>query len=158
MEVIVPQICGSHLQPIGGSYYQLTFATCPGQWLIGTQHVAWLNFTAAPGMSSTSLTLELDNITGQQPDGTPVANFAPQSGRVVVVGVQPYLELIRVPGSNLSFILYSAVNSTNRVQWTESLATPGVWNLWQQVVMPDLFLELPVAPTNQAEYFRAVTP
>src|ERR1019366_7684275 len=92
---IVPQICASSITPLTNSLQQLNLMACANQWLIGTQQVAWLNFTAATNQSSALVGLQFTDLRGYQPDGRSVANFAPQAGRVVVVGEEPLLECVR---------------------------------------------------------------
>ena len=58
------------------------------QSLIGTQRVTWLHFATVSNQSSAFVYLNLDNTVGQQPDGTEVRNFAPQSGRLVIIAVE----------------------------------------------------------------------
>ena len=100
IEPIVSPICAATLVPsptnlvAGQDVFDLSLTTCAGQFLIGTQQVAWLHFTAVSNLPSAFVDLNLDNTVGYQQDGTPVRNFAPQSGRLVVVGEEPLLQAV----------------------------------------------------------------
>jgi hypothetical protein len=157
LETIVPEICASAVQFITNGQYLLSFATCTNQSLIGTQQVAWLNFTAISNLSSAFVALNLDQITGREPNGSAVANFAPQAGRVVIVGVEPLLEAVVDPGHQVIVTLYAAVSSTNDLTTASGLSAPISWLPWQQVVMTNLFRDFSVsAPTNALHFFRAL--
>jgi hypothetical protein len=157
LQPIVSEICASGVQFITNGQYLLSFATCANQSLIGTQQVAWLNFTASSNQSSAFVPLNLDQITGHQPNGSAVANFAPQAGRVVIVGVEPLLEAVADPSRQVIITLYAAVNSTNDLTTAAGLSAPISWLPWQQVVMTNLFSDFPVAaPTNALQFFRAL--
>lgn len=140
-------------------FYEVTLTTCSNQFLIGTQQVAWLHFTAISNQSSAFVPLILDNTVGQQPDGTEVRNFAPQAGRVVVVGEEPLLESTRTTNGLVQLILYSKTGVTNRVQSTPSLPVPGAWTTWEHVVPSNILQNLTLLPpTNRVMIFRAVRP
>jgi hypothetical protein len=156
LEIIAPQICTSSVQAISSNQFQLNFGTCDGQFLVGTQQVAWLNFTALTNQTSAFLGLSLDNLSGRETDGTAVANFAPQSGRVVLVGNNPLMESL--PGTNSGIILnlYDHVGITNVVQSVASLSTPVAWSFWQQVVLSNLVQEIDLSSqSNKALFFRS---
>ena len=72
--------------------FALSLTTCSNQFLIGTQQLAWLHFTAVTNKPSAFVNLNLDNAEGRQADGSVVRNFAPQSGRLVIVGEEPLLD------------------------------------------------------------------
>jgi len=139
-----------------GEFYALGLGACADQFLIGTQQVAWLNFTAVSNQPSALPTLFLDDIIGRQPDGTAVRNFAPQSGRVVVVGEEPLLEALRTTNGLVQFLLYAPVGTTNEVQTNHGVPSSS-WAPWGQVVMTNLLQSLPpVSPTKQALFLRAI--
>ena len=103
--------------------------------------------------------LSLDNTVGHQPDGSEVRNFAPQAGRVVVVGEEPLLESTHSTNGLVQLILYSKPGVTNRVQSTLALPVPGAWTEWEQIVPSNILQNLtPLPPTNRVMIFRAVRP
>ena len=157
LQPIVPQICSSGVQPITNGQFLLSFGTCSNQFLIGTQQVAWLNFTAISNQSSAFVPLNLDQITGHEPNGSSVANFAPQNGRVVIVGLEPLLEALLATNQDVTVTLYAAVSSTNELSVASALNPPVTWLPRQEVVMTNLFRDFPsTTTTNQMQLFRAV--
>src|SRR5206468_497220 len=70
------------------------------------------NVPAATGQSSAFVSLRLDNGVGFQPDGSEVRNFAPQSGRTVVVGAEPLLEAMLSSNREPALILYGEPGPT----------------------------------------------
>jgi hypothetical protein len=140
----------------GTGFHTLSFSTCSNQFLIGTQQVAWLHFTAISNQSSAFVPLLLDNTVGHQPDGSEVRNFAPQAGRVVVVGEEPLLEALRTVNGQVGIILYSLVGVTNVVETTVQLPVDGAWLPFAEIVATNLFNHLPpFTPGNQQRFYRA---
>jgi hypothetical protein len=137
-------------------FYEVTFSTCPNQFLIGTQQVAWLHFTTLSNQSSAFVPLNLDNTVGLQHDGTEVRNFAPQAGRAVVIGEEPLLEALRTANGQIEIILYSKVGVTNVVETTVQLPVEGAWPPYAEIVATNLFNRLPpFAPGDQQRFYRA---
>jgi hypothetical protein len=112
-----PNAAGPAVQP-----YLLSFATCSNQFLMGTQQVAWLQFTAVPDQPSAFVTVQLGESVGTQPDGAPVTNYTAQAGRVVVVCEQPLLEAFVSTNGQPALMLYAQSGTTNVLETTTSLA------------------------------------
>jgi hypothetical protein len=135
----------------------LSLTTCGNQWLISTQQVAWLHFTAASNQSSAFMRLSLDNITGFQPDGTPVLNFAPQSGRVVIVGQEPLLEALPSVSNQVVLLQYALPGSTVALLWTTNLQPATGWLPSTGILQTNLVQEgATVSSTSPFQFFRAV--
>lgn len=141
------------------NFYEVTFSTCPNQFLIGTQQVAWLHFTAISNQSSAFVPLLLDNTVGQQPDGTEVRNFAPQAGRVVVVGEEPLLEAILGSNRQPALILYAKPGPGYVIEGKPRLDALLLWQVVWEGTQTNLFQQIqPVGGTNRMMFFRAVRP
>ena len=161
LEIIVPEICSSAVQSLASNLYQLSFSACANQSIIGTQQVAWLYMSAASNQPSGFMDLALDQLTGQQPDGSPVANFAPQSGNVIVIADEPLLEASRETSGGMRIIFYGNIGDTNVVLSSTNLALPGAWTHWDGFTFSSLFREylLPAdSLTNDARFFRCYRP
>ena len=168
IEAIVPEICSatittttnvSPLPPGGGDgeFHALTLGACVDQFLIGTQQVAWLDFTAVSNQSSAFVPLLLDNTVGRQLDGSEVRNFAPQAGRVVVVSQEPLLEAYLNTNRQPEVLLYGLPGRSFAVQTTTNLDAPVAWRSLAQVTMTNLWQPVPgLAETNRMSFFRAV--
>jgi hypothetical protein len=158
IQPIVPQICATSITPLTNSLQQFNLMACASQWLIGTQQVAWLNFTAATNQSSAFAGLSFTNLAGYMPDGTPVANFAPQSGRAVVVGEEPLLECVRGSNGQPSLVLYGKPASGYAIQ-TSTNFVAGQWAtaLTNLTVGTNLFLQV-ATPTSSSpvNFYRAL--
>jgi hypothetical protein len=158
LQAIVPEICATSITPLTNLQHQLSLLTCPAQWLIGTPQVAWLNFTAASNQSSAFAGLSFTNLAGYVPDGTAVANFAPQEGRVVVVGEEPLLEMVRNTNRQPLLILYGKPASGYSVEWRTNLFT-GNWQpvLTNLTMGTNLFLEFTPPPgSGPFNFYRGV--
>ena len=139
------------------SFYWLSLNTCPNQFLIGTQQVAWLNFTAISNQPSAFVNLALDNAVGFQADGTAVRNFAPQAGRLVIVGEQPLLECVTGTNGRPQLILYAKPGWTNEIQSVFALDGVSLWQPYLQTNLADLFQTVDVSPaTNRTQFFRVI--
>jgi hypothetical protein len=131
---------------------------CPNQFLMGTQQVAWLNFATVSNQSSDFVGLSLSDLRAYQSDGTPVANFAPQSGRVVIAGEQPLVEMVFSTNKQTRLILYGKPASGCVIQWRTNLAE-GNWRavLTNLTVTTSLFLDFTPPPGNgRVNFYRAV--
>ena len=139
-----------------GELYQITLTTCTNHSLIGTQQVAWLVLTAVTNQHSAFVPVEIGPSIGTQPDGTFVTNYVTQAGRVVIVGEEPLLEVLRSTNGLVQAVLYAPVGSTNVVQTSPDLPALS-WSAWQPVTMTNLLQSLPLLPaTNRTLFFRAV--
>jgi len=162
VEPIVAEICAATLTPASQimgerEFYALALRTCSNQFLIGTQQVAWLNFMAVSNQSSAFVYLLLDDAAGRQPDGTEVRNFAPQAGRVVIVGEEPLLEALATTNGEVRLILYGPPGSTNLLQTVFQLPASGPWLPSSTVTLSNLFQPLEPSPAaNQMRFIRAV--
>jgi hypothetical protein len=134
-------------------FYEVKLATCPSQFLIGTQQVAWLHFTAISNQSSEFVPLLLDNTVGRQPDGSEVRNFAPQAGRVVVVGAEPLLEAVLSTNREAQLILYAPPGTTVRLETMTSLSSSIPWTFWHDVTLTGLSTNLTPVPSNGQTLF-----
>jgi RHS repeat-associated protein len=156
VEPIVPEICTNFVAPLSNSLHLLSLTTCQNQWLIGTQQVAWLHFTAASNQSSAFVHLKLDNISGFRPDGSSVLNFAPQSGRVVIVGAEPLLEALCTVTNQVLLLQYALPDWTVFLEWTTNLPPSG-WQRSNGVIQTNLVQQGAVLPPNGSSlFFRAV--
>ena len=137
----------------------MSLSTCSNQFLIGTQQVAWLHFQALSNHPSAFVALHLDNTVDLQPNGVEVRNFAPQSGRVVVVGEEPLLEAYFETNHLLALMLYAKAGTTNVVIGSPDLSVPAAaWTSVQSIGMSNLFQWVQPPTTNQWMFYRAVRP
>ncbi|MCL4786789.1 MAG: hypothetical protein KJ070_08350 [Verrucomicrobia bacterium] len=156
LQTLLPQICTDSIVPLSNGLHRLEFLACPGQWLVGTQQGAWLNFTAVSNQPSAFVKLEFTNLLGVMANGNLVANFAPQSGRVVIVGEEPLLEARPAPGNQVQLLQYSIPGSEVTLQWTPCLP-PVEWLPFGQSVQTNLIQETGTfAPTGPGLFFPAV--
>jgi hypothetical protein len=125
--------------------------------LIGTQQVAWLHFNTVSNQSSAFVALRLDNTVGYQADGTEVRNFAPQSGRLVIIGAEPLLEAVFNANRAPTLILYGPPGFNYEVQTHPQFDAPReMWQPYWQGPLEDLFRSLPLnAGANRTLFFRA---
>ena len=162
IEPIVPQICASTLLPAasntvpGSDVFDLSLTTCSGQFLIGTQQVAWLHFTAVTNKPSVFVGLNLDNAEGRLPDGSFVHNFARQSGRLVIVGEEPLLECLLGTNGLPSLMLYGKPGWYCAIEQKTNLLSAGGWPELTRVTMDELFMPIATPGTGVRNFFRAV--
>jgi RHS repeat-associated protein len=157
IEPLVAALCTNTVVVLGGGQYRLDLVTCPGAFLIGTQQVAWLHFTAVTNQSSAFAGLAFKDLAGHQPDGNSVANFEPQSGRVVVVGEEPLLECVFATNGRPMLILYGEPASGYGIDSRTNLSN-GFWQpLPTNLTLSNLWLELTPPPSpSPVNYYRAV--
>ncbi len=89
-------------------------------------------------------------------NGTLGANFAPQSGRVVIVGEEPLLEALPAASNQVQLLQYAIPGSEVTLQWTPYLP-PVEWLPFGQTTQTNLVQETGTfAPTGPGLFFRAV--
>ncbi len=166
LEPIVPEICSTHvvLAPnLGGTtegdgFHLVSFGACPTQFLVGTQQIAWLHFTTVSNQSSAFLSLNLDNAVGRKLDGSEVRNFAPQSGRVVIVGQEPLLEALIDTNRQPAMILYGQPGPGYVIESKPALSFVFPWEVAWRGEQTNLFQQLPIiTDANRTLFFRART-
>jgi hypothetical protein len=110
-----------------------------------------------PNQSSAFVSLKLDNGVGLQPDGTEVRNFAPQSGRLVVVGEEPLLEAVRTGNRRGALILYGPPGFSYEIQTRTRLISPPGWQPLMQVTLTNLFqIFSGIDLSGPSRFYRAV--
>jgi hypothetical protein len=115
-----------------------------------------LHFTTVSNQSSAFVPLLLDEIVGRQQDGSEVRNFAPQSGRLVVVGAEPLLEAILNSNRQPALILYGLPGPDYIIEGKPRLDASLPWQSVWQGTQSDLFQEIQsVAGANRTMFFRA---
>ncbi len=157
LEPVTPGICESSITVLTDSLQSLSMRMCANQWLIGTQQVAWLYFTAVSNESSAFVDLLLDNTVGLTTDGNQVANFAPQSGRVVIISEEPLLEAVLDADQSPALVLYGRPGWDCEVHSCASLDPAAPWQEELRTTQPDLYQTFDVTlGASAARYFRAV--
>jgi hypothetical protein len=115
-----------------------------------------LHFTAISNQSSAFVPLLIDNTVGRQPDGSEVRNFAPQAGRVVVVGGEPLLEAILASNRQPALILYGLPGPDYVIEGKPRLDTALPWPAVWEGAQSNLFQQIqPIGGTNRMMFFRA---
>jgi hypothetical protein len=109
-----------------------------------------------PACRRNTLSLDMGESIGTQPDGSFVTNYVAQPGRVIVVGEQPLLEAVLGANGQPSLTLYALPGTTNVLETTASLADPASWSANRTVVMTNLFQIIEPVCTNRCTlFFRA---
>ncbi len=161
IEPIVSPICAATLAPTvtnlvaGQDVFDLNLTTCAGQFLIGTQQVAWLHFSAVSNLPSAFVDLNLDNTVGHQLDGTPVRNFAPQSGRLVIIGEEPLLQAVLGTNGQPALVLFGPPDRQYVIETAPSLDATPTWSGWRDLELTDLFDTVGIPDVEQQRFYRA---
>ncbi len=124
--------------PVNGAL--LNFTALPGQFLLGTQALARLHFTAAAGQSSAFLPLTLTGVTSARAQPGPAPGLSLHGGRVTVIGVQSLLEAGADPLTGLrSLTLYGRTNVNYTLERTGTPETTASWQFWQSITLLNLW-------------------
>ena len=140
----------------GGDTAVLDFTAVPGQFFQGTQTLARLHFTASTVQNSGFAPLNFGE-TAVVPldlgkDPTPLFN----SGRVVIVGDQPLLEVGIASSGEHVLALYDQPGQTVLIERTTSLGADAIWRAWGTVTMTNLTYSVAILNGNgQSVFYRA---
>jgi hypothetical protein len=156
VEVLAPELATAALLTPDSNTASITFTATPGNTLQGTQRLAQLRFTAAPGQSSVFVPLHVDSVIPTRADPGPAPTVLANHGRAVILGTQPLIDARLNHGVREIFV-YGRVGLTYQLQYTTNLANP-IWTLRSQATFTNLFRSfLPgnTPPTNRSSFFRA---
>ncbi len=131
----------------------VTFSALPGQVLLGTQEVARLHFTAAPGQSTAFLPLHLtDALVARADPGLPPTVLL-NDGRVVVIGDRVLLEA-QAGTNGTGLLTFYGVPGVPYAIETSPDAT--AWSTWLPFTPTNLVERIPLpAPAGPVIFYRA---
>jgi hypothetical protein len=132
LEFLAPEVNASRadLRQLQDGSWSVHLVPVPGQVFLGSQSLAMITFEAVDPAKSAIVPVCITMLHAKQQNGTTLSRRHGQSGRVIVVGETPLLELRKAPqGGNL--VLYGKVGSRYAVQ-----ATAGLDHVWVPVTEP----------------------
>jgi hypothetical protein len=127
LEPLIPETATASMQAAGANRATLTFTAMDGHTLKGTQHVARLHFTAAPGQSSAFLPLSFSAMDAQVRPAEVEPTLLLNDSRVVVLGTQPLLEARNKPGNQHEVTLYGKRGTNYVIEYTTNLVNGALW-------------------------------
>jgi hypothetical protein len=133
LTALAPGIATSSLSPVSPGVWHANLAATAGQFLQGTQLLANLSFTAAPGPGSAFVPLPLSNLVATRSDGSLVPDVAGGVGQAVVLGAAPLLDLPH--GSPPALTLYGQPGTKYALDYRTNLASAAPWVSWTQAVL-----------------------
>lgn len=145
------------LQSLGGNRYRIRLGAASGQQFAGEQTLSRLRFVAASGQASAFVPLVVSDVSAFQTDGQPVPRALGSPGRVVYLGAEPLLEVLRDSGQ-VELHLYARSAPGYTVESTLNLNPIVQWLPFWNGPVNNLLEVLPLSPTNQARFFRARRP
>jgi len=156
VEALAPGLATVALFAPDSNTASITFTATPGNTLQGTQRLAQLRFTAAPGQSSAFLPLHIDSVTPTRADPGLAPTLLANHGRVAIIGTQPLIDA-RLNNGAREILVYGRAGLTYQLQYATNFANP-IWTLRSQVTFTNLsriFLPGNTPPTNRPSFFRA---
>jgi hypothetical protein len=133
---VAPAIGSSHLAMINASNAVLTVASAPGMTLNGTLQLGNLCFTALSNSVTAVVPMLLSSPAATKADGTAVSDIVAVSGRITVVGRQPYLLATRGPSNLMQLTLYGIPGTTHVLQTAARLQGP--WSTVQTLTLTNV--------------------
>ncbi len=149
LQTTSPLSSSAALQPVSSNIVRVVLTALPGQTLQGNQQIALLNFVTASNQSSAFVNFSPQALQGVNFDGTPVNLLAAQAGRLVIVGNEPLLEALRVPGGDRSLALYGKPWASYALESTTNLSSTA-WTHMLRVPMTNLVQFFSGLDTNSA--------
>lgn len=155
LEAVITNIATVSVTSLTNLMHRLELATGTNQFLSGTQQVAWLHFTAAD-LASAFVPISLTNLSGFESNGIPVANFAPQSGRVVVLSDEPLLESVHNTNGQPLILLYGKPAPGYSIETKTNVLSLNWQTVITNLTMTNLLKEItPPASASPLNFFRA---
>lgn len=126
-----------------------------GALLTGKKDIARLHFVAEPQAMSAFVHIQPVSVQVLGGNGSPVGTVLAKSGRVVVIGEAPIIELVHSPGDNRDVVVYSRPFGTCRIELTAGLE-PANWGSVLQFQLTNVanLVRLPLGP--EMAFYRAI--
>ncbi len=152
---VSPAVGAASLKVLSPTSVRLTFSAAPGMDLQGNQQIAQLNFTAVSNQPSAFVPLAADLPLGTNATPAVTNAFSLQSGRVIIVGPQPLLDMQLVGGSR-NLVLYGIPGGSYQIQSSTNVGLDGAWRNFTRVPMTNLSQVFPnLDPAQSSVFFRA---
>ena len=146
---LAAEVSQASLMPMGQDLFNLSLNLDPAQAGSSLRSVATLDFLAVSNYHSASVTLGTSNLLGWLSSGTLLTNGRAVSGRVIVVGREPVVDL---GGSPLALILYGRPGAGYALQGSTNPVS-GLWTEWTRFTLTNRLVTLPVAGSNAPVFF-----
>ncbi|MBL9167083.1 MAG: putative Ig domain-containing protein [Verrucomicrobiales bacterium] len=147
-------LASARIQALGGNRYQVQLGTLPGVSLSGERIVSQLTFQTVANQSSAFVPLFISNVAAIQSNGSPLPRALGQPGRVVYLGREPLLEMVE-SAQQVDLTIYGSGDTYN-IESTPSLAPGFQWTPFWSGVLIDYMDVIPVDPTEESQFFRAI--
>jgi len=144
------------LTPVDGVL--LGFTALPGQTLIGTQQLARLHLTAAPGQQSAFIPIEVSDLLVARAQAGLSPTILLHSGRATVIGTQPLVEATVDEVTGMRWMtLFGIPGRTYRLEQSIGPATDAFWPLWQTITLSNLWQTVDASQSTNAPmiFYRA---
>ena len=129
----------------------LNFSALPGQWIVGTQILARLSFTAAPEPASAFVPLLLETVSAARATPGLAPSFLLNHGRAVILNREPLVEALTASNTR-TLVLYGHPGSNYVVETAASVTGP--WQSRPNGTHPALFTTFDISNgTNVATLF-----
>jgi hypothetical protein len=155
VQATTADLSAASLSVLSSNTVRLSFTAATGQNLQGSQQIAQLNLTAASNQSSAFVPLLPQALQGTNAIASISNVFSVESGRVVIIGPQPLLDMqLMTDGPNL--VLYGIPGLSYQIQSSANLARSGGWSNFLRVPMTNLTQVISnLNPPSAAVFFRA---
>ena len=147
------RIGSATIQPLGSNRFQIRLGTQAGLNFAGEQVVSHLRFTALSNQPSAFVPLIVTNVSASQVNGQTVPRAAGVNGRAVYLGAEPLLEMVR--DTNRTDLVVYGAKAEYIVERTARMS-PVAWTPFWSGPLANLHAIVPLSPTNQSGFFRAV--
>ena len=142
----------SAVQELGAGRYRVSVTSQPGQSIRGSNVLAQLQFGSTVGQSSAFVPLPLSNIAARQPDGSVVGTTFVRDGRVVMIGDQPLLEMLR-SDNGLTLRLFARPGDALDLERLSALG--ATWAAMDRFRFTDRELQMPLsAGVSGSSFYR----
>jgi hypothetical protein len=152
---LTPEVVANVTAGSTAGEWPLTLRATAGQVLPAGREIAQVNFTAAAGPSA-FVPLTLTEVVARQADGQLVPRTLASAGRVVVVGQEPLLDILRAADDLPVVVLYGEPGAEIRVETSPVLGPQAHWQELWRGTMTNLFQVIDPASTNSMGFYRAV--
>jgi len=156
VEALAPELASVSLALTNAGAAVLAITPVPGRTLQGTQQLARLHFTAAPGHLSAFIPLQISSVNCTRVGAGLTPSALANDGRVAIISEQPLLEARWSSGSGRQLILYGKPGQAYTIESAANAADTGAWQVWQQVTLTNSFgLLVPETNAAPAIFYRA---
>lgn len=153
---LVPEVGSAIIEKLDETRYRVTVTASVGSSFTGRAQLIEVGYNVVAGIRSEFVPVAPSNLTVTKTDNVAITSLFTRGGRVVIIGVEPLLESLRVAGVR-KLTLYGNPGVSYQIQTKTDITPAAPWTNLGRITPLGLFetMDVPVN-NNRVNFYRAV--